>query len=72
MGDIQNVLKELRLQNKYTQGYIANYLCITQQAYANYENGKRLPDIEKLIMLADLYNISLDILTGRYKKSRSE
>ena len=68
MGDIQNVLKELRLQNNYTQEYIAKYLCVTQQAYANYEKGKRLPDVEKLIMLADLYNVSLDILTGRYKK----
>ena len=68
MRDIQNVLKELRLKNNYTQEYVANYLCVTQQAYANYEKGKRLPDIEKLIMLADLYSVSLDILTGRYKK----
>ena len=69
MKDIQNVLKEYREKNNYTQEYIAEYLHITQQGYANYENGKRLPDIEKLIMLADLYNISLDIITGRYKRA---
>ncbi len=68
MPPIQNVLKEYREKNNYTQEYIANYLHITQQGYANYEKGKRLPDIEKLIMLADLYEISLDLLTGRYRK----
>lgn len=70
MKDIQNVLKEFRIKNKYTQEFVAKYLNITQQAYANYERGKRLPDIEKLIMLADLYNVSLDILTGRYEKKK--
>lgn len=70
MKDIKNVLKEFRIKNKYTQEFVAKYLNITQQAYANYERGKRLPDIEKLIMLADLYNVSLDILTGRYEKKK--
>lgn len=68
MESIQIVLKEFRESNKYTQKEIANYLNITQQAYANYENGKRLIDIEKLIELADLYKVSLDVLSGRYKK----
>lgn len=70
MEGIQNVLKKFREDNNYTQKEIANYLRITQQAYANYENGKRLIDIEKLIELADLYKISLDILTGRYTKDK--
>lgn len=70
MECIQNVLKEFRIENNYTQGQVAKYLNITQQAYANYEKGKRLPDIEKLIMLADLYNVSLDILTGRYERKK--
>lgn len=67
MGNIQNVLKELREENKYTQKEIAAYLNITQQAYANYESGKRLIDIERLTELADLYKVSLDYITGRYR-----
>lgn len=66
MKPINSVLKEVRENRKYTQKEIADYLSITQQAYANYENGKRLIDIEKLKKLADLYQISLDILSGRY------
>ena len=66
MKAIHTVLKEVRENRKYTQKEIAEYLSITQQAYANYENGKRLIDIEKLKKLADLYQISLDILSGRY------
>lgn len=66
MKPIQNVLKQVREDRNYTQKQIADYLNITQQAYANYESGKRLIDIEKLKKLADLYQISLDILSGRY------
>ncbi len=66
MKPIQNVLKQVREDKNYTQKQIADYLNITQQAYANYESGKRLIDIEKLKKLADLYQISLDILSGRY------
>lgn len=66
MQPIHFVLKKVREEKKYTQKEIAEYLNITQQAYAHYENGKRLIDIEKLKKLADLYQISLDILSGRY------
>ncbi|MDE5558318.1 MAG: helix-turn-helix transcriptional regulator, partial [Ruminococcus sp.] len=53
----------------YSQNDIAKKINITQQAYANYENGNRLPNIEILIKIADIYDISLDILTGRYTKA---
>lgn len=66
MKQIQNVLKEKRNEKNLTQKEVADYLNISQQAYAHYESGKRLIDIDKLIKLADLYQISLDILSGRY------
>lgn len=69
MEKLQNVLKEYRNKNGYNQDEIAKKLNVTQQCYANYENGSRLPDIEKLIKLADIYNTSLDLLVGRYKKT---
>lgn len=59
------VLKKYRVKNNYTQKQIADKLNLTQQAYANYENGIRTPNIEILIQLADIYDTSLDRLTGR-------
>ena len=70
MAKLQNELKRFREKNNYSQEEIAQKINITQQAYSNYENGNRLPSIETLIALADIYEISLDILTGRYTASR--
>lgn len=57
-------LKELRLRKNMTQLEVAEYLGISQQAYANYEATRREPDIANLIKLASLFNISVDILLG--------
>ena len=70
MEKLQNKLKHYREKNNYSQEKIAQKINITQQAYSNYEKGKRLPNIEILIKLADIYEISLDLLTGRYTTNR--
>lgn len=69
---LQDELKYYREKYNYSQNDIAKKINITQQAYANYENGNRLPNIEMLIKIADIYDISLDILTGRYTKSNKQ
>ena len=55
-------LYTLRLSRGLTQYELGNYLHISRQAYTNYENMKRNPDLETLISLASLYNVSLDEL----------
>lgn len=66
MKKLHNVLKELRKENGLKQKEIAEKIQITERTYSNYETGKREPDIETLIKIADYYKISLDLLTGRY------
>mgnify|MGYP001624996908 CR=1 FL=1 len=56
---------ELRKQKKLTQQNIADFLGISQRAYANYENNKNEPNITTLIKLANYYNVSLDYLLER-------
>lgn len=58
-------LKELRTEKKVSQATIADYLGITQPAYANYERGIRKPDPEILLKLADYFGVSVDHLLGR-------
>lgn len=65
MTSIQNLpsrLKELRKKNHYSQEYVAEQLNISRQAISNWENEKSAPDLENLMLLADLYNLSLDEL----------
>lgn len=47
---------------------IANKLGVSRSTYANYESGRRAPDIDTLIHLADIYGISLDELIGHHVK----
>ena len=58
-------LKELRKKHGYSQNEVAIYCDITEKAYQNYELKTRLPKIDVLVKIADLYKISLDYLVGR-------
>ena len=63
-----NRLKQLRIKKNIKQQDLAKALNVTKQSVSNWENNKRLPDINTLIQLADFYNCSLDYLVGRELK----
>ncbi len=58
-------LIEQRKLNKKTQRQMAEYLNITQPSYIRYENGSSEPSLEKLVKIADLFDVSVDFLLGR-------
>ncbi len=58
-------LRECRKNKGYTQGQVAIYCDITEKAYQNYELMTRIPKIDILVKIADLYNVSIDYLVGR-------
>ncbi|MGN0335155.1 MAG: helix-turn-helix domain-containing protein [Lachnospiraceae bacterium] len=56
------VFKYLRDYHGYSQKDVAACLNVSPQAYSNYENNKRTPDLNTMITLADFYRIDLDRL----------
>ena len=58
-------LRECRKAKGYTQGQVAIYCGITEKAYQNYELMTRKPQIEILIKIADLFDVTIDYLVGR-------
>ncbi len=64
-------LKEIREDRDLSQKIIAKALNITQQQYSMYELGIRLIPIDKLCLLADYYNVSLDYLVCRTDERKS-
>lgn len=58
-------LKECRKAKGLTQMQVATFCDITEKAYQNYELMTREPKLEILVRIADLYQVSLDYLTGR-------
>lgn len=67
-------IKEIRTSNKLTQEQFAIQLNVTRQAVSNWENNRNLPDLEMLILIANLFEISLDelILGGRQVNNMTE
>ncbi len=58
-------LKHQRESCGYTQKQLADLLGIAPRSYQRYELGEREPNIETLIRIANLFEISLDDLVGR-------
>lgn len=58
-------LRICRAKAGYTQMQAAIYSDITETAYENYERGTRLPKLDILVRIADMYEVSLDYLAGR-------
>lgn len=61
-------LRNLREKCGYTQQQIANVLNIDRSTYSYYETGKTNPDISTLIILADVFSVSIEELFGQELK----
>ena len=52
----------LRKINGYSQEQIAEKINISRQAYAKWESGATIPDIDRAALLAEVYGVTLDSL----------
>jgi|SRR5690625_1316418 len=57
-------LKELRKQKRLTQQEMADFLGISRQGYAKYENNQSEADHETIKRLAGFFNVTTDYLLG--------
>ena len=65
MSNFSEKIRDLRKQKGVSQATIAEFLGITKQAYSLYETGKREPDFETLLQLAEYFGTDTDsLLTG--------
>lgn len=55
-------LQLLRKKNGFSQEELADKLGISRQAISKWESGQSIPDLNKLIILAELYNVTMDNL----------
>ena len=57
-------IRALREDGDKTQAEIANLLKVGQRTYCDYELGKTRIPVDSLIILAELYNVSMDYICG--------
>ena len=65
---LANRIKNLRIENNLTQKQLAEQLYVTRQAVTFWESGHRIPDIETLSRMAEVFNVQIhdliDAMTG--------
>ena len=57
-------LSRLRKKQDMTQSELADKLNLTRQAISRYENGDSFPDISILVLICEIFNVSIDNLIG--------
>lgn len=57
-------LKQLREDLGITQDELAKLLNLTQSTIAYYENGRKMPTLENAMIIAKIFETSLDYLVG--------
>lgn len=58
-------LKILRKEKKLKQHDMAVRFGLSDSGYQSYEQGKCYPEVSKLLLLADFFDVSIDYLLGR-------
>ena len=57
-------IKELRIEKNYNQAELAKLCNVKQSCVSKWERGETLPDVEIIIALAQLFNVTTDYLIG--------
>lgn len=58
-------IKSLRVEKGISQSALASFLGVTKTQISDIENAKTSTSIERLIALADYFDVSTDFLLGR-------
>ncbi len=60
--ELGNRLKELRKNLNINQDELAERLFVTRQTISNWENDKSYPDIQSVLLISDIFEVSIDQL----------
>ena len=66
-----DILQAERRKNGLTQEGLAEALGVSRQAVSKWEQGEGWPEVEKLLVLADKFGVSLDYLMDRAPLEKS-
>lgn len=65
-------IRVLRKKNKMSQEQLAERVSVSRQTVAKWENEEALPDIHKCKMLAEIFQVTLDQLSGSMSEEEVE
>ncbi|MCL1858385.1 MAG: helix-turn-helix domain-containing protein [Oscillospiraceae bacterium] len=72
MNNIGKTIKKIREEKNITQEQLAEKLNVTRQAVSNWENGKTQPDIDTIIKISEILEVSVEEIIYGQKKITNE
>ena len=67
--ELGNRIKELRKAQNINQDDLAERLYVSRQTISNWENDKSYPDIQSVLLLSEIFSVSIDnLLKGDVEK----
>ena len=66
-------IKKYRTEANLSQEELADKIFVSRQTVSNWENDKNYPDIKSLVLLSEIFHLSLDnLIKGDLKKMKKE
>lgn len=65
-------ITRLRKENNYTQEQLADLLNVSRQSVSKWESDLTLPETDKLIQMAKMFNCSIDYLLVEDKTQKDD
>lgn len=72
MSEFHRRLKSLRKERQKNQNDLAKLLGVTRATVSAYETNKIMPPYDKLKILSDYFNVSVEYLTGKNTEEESK
>lgn len=60
--EIGKQIKKFRTEQRLSQDELAERIYVTRQTISNWENDRNYPDVRSLVLLSNVFGVSLDIL----------
>lgn len=60
--ELANIIKKNRVLNNWSQDELADILKVSRQSVSKWESGKNYPSLDILIVMSDLFGVTLDQL----------
>ncbi|MGN1343664.1 MAG: helix-turn-helix domain-containing protein [Traorella sp.] len=71
--ELYKQIKKYRIESKLSQEELADRIYVTRQTISNWENNKNYPDIKSLVLLSEVFHVSLDqLVKGDIEKMKTE
>lgn len=66
---MKNRIREVRKKHGLTMKQLGEKVGLSESAISQYENGKRQPDNQTLLMFGEIFDVSVDYLLGGEQRS---